>query len=320
MSQELNIKATAATVIISVLLFGIVLAPFVLFDTVDETEYGLKYSRFNNRLISENVYEAGRHYTGIFGTFLIFPKIQQTIEFSNNEANAITGRTSDGLAIVLDMSFQYQLIKDQLVNLYREYGRSFEQVFIRTARDNIRDSASFYTAIEFFNNRSLIGTFMTEFIAQEFNENYYADVPALQLRAIDLPDTFEDALERAEVARQEIEIARLQQQAALIRAETAILEADAQRNITLIEANATAQAFLIQIEAQAQAVNITLTAEREAYYALSQSLNLTSAELLSFLWIQALQDIGEYGNLIIIGDNTPEIILDAPDNSTTTAY
>lgn len=43
--------------------------------------------------------------------------------------------------------------------------------------------------------------------------------------------------------------------------------------------------------------------------ALGQALNLTSAELLAFLWIQALTEVGQEGNLIIIGENTPELIV-----------
>ena len=81
---------------------------------------------------------------------------------------------------------------------------------------------------------------------------------------------------------------------------------------------AEADAFIVIIEAQAEALNITLTAQANTYYALSQALNMTTAELLSFLWIEALTEIGTYGNLIIIGDNTPEIIIDNSTNSTTT--
>ena len=69
-------------------------------------------------------------------------------------------------------------------------------------------------------------------------EVYKVSIPALQLRQIDLPDDFEDALRRVEVARQEIEIALLQQSEALVRAETLVLEAQAQAEIKVLEAQA----------------------------------------------------------------------------------
>lgn len=305
---------------IGVILAGIVLtsalfSPFLLYDTVDTTEYGLKYSTWTSSLIDENVYTGGRHYTGFFGKFLIFPATQQTIDFT---AESITGRTSDGLAISLQISFQYQLVKEKIVSIYKSLGVKYEDIFLQTSRDNLRDTTSLYTAIQFFNNRSLIGVTMEESLNTVFKDLYGTNIPAFQLRSIDLPDSFEDALERAEVARQEIEIAKLEQEKALIDAQTKILEAQSQYNVTIIEAKAEADAYLTIIEAQAKAVNITLTAEREAYYALGQSLNLTSSELLAFLWIDALTQIGEYGNLVIIGDNTPFINI-TPTNTTMVA-
>ena len=64
--------------------------------------------------------------------------------------------------------------------------------------------------------------------------------------------------------------------------------------------------------AQAEALNITLTAQTELYQALASSLNFTASELLAFLWVQALTEIGEFGNLIIIGENTPDLIVNNP--------
>ena len=162
----------------------------------------------------------------------------------------------------------------------------------------------------------LVGSSMEDLMVSSFMLEYGINIPAYQLLQIDLPNTFEDALERAEVARQEIEIAKLQQEKALIEAETKILEAQAQYNVTLINAQAEADAFLTIIQAQAEAVNITLTAERDSYYGLAQALNMTTTELLTYMWIQALAEIGEMGNLIIIGENTPFINVSQPDNST----
>ncbi|RMG41392.1 MAG: hypothetical protein D6732_02500 [Methanobacteriota archaeon] len=315
----LDKRKISAVILIGLLFFGGVLA-LSAFKKVEQTELALKKNTFTGK-VSPEVYGPGRHYIGLFHTFIYFPAIQITIEFKNSEdstATEITGRTKDGLALALEISFQYQLLPDKVYELYLNFAELYEATFIRIAREEIRDVSSKYTAIEFFNNRTGIGFDMEETLRKALLD-VFTDVPGFQLRNVDLPDSFEDAIERSEVARQEIEIARLEQQAALVRAQTAILEAQAQANITLIEANASAQAFIIQMEAQAKALNITLTAQSEAYYALAQALNLTSTELLSFLWIQALLEIGSFGNLIIIGENTPVILNPTPpDNSTST--
>lgn len=312
-------KALIVYAIIGIVVIG-TLGFFSFSAKVDQTEYGLKQNWITGQVDTSRVYTAGRYFIGFENSMITFPRIQITIEFSgdsNSESDSIGGRTSDGLSMTLEISFQYQLIQNKVPDLFNTYGNGYQLIFIQRARDIIRDISSKYNAIEFFNNRTQIGADMGEQLAIEL-EKAFTLVPSFQLRQVDLPDAFENALERAEVARREIEIAKFEQEAALIKAETAILEAQAQANITIIEAQAEAEAFLTLINAQAEAVNISLTAQKEAYYALSQALNLTSSELLAYLWIQALTDIGENGNMVIIGENTPMIVVNPPaDNSTT---
>ena len=300
-----KLKMGITVLVLLVILVGTMLTGF---EKVNTNKYGLDRSVFTGKVNTDRVYEAGMHYIGVGHEFIEFPIAQQTIKYYTSEDNSVTGRTQDGLAISLDISFQYQLTKESIIDIYKNHGTDYEGVFWQFARDVIRDVASLYTAIDFFNNRTSIGRAIEESMEAEFFSEFFEIlVPAFQLLQIDLPDTFEDALERAEVARREIEIVQLQQQTALIEAETKILEAQAQYNVTLIEAQADADAFLTIINAQAEAVNITLTAERDAYYGLAQALNMTTTELLTYMWIQALTQIGDDGNLIIIGDNTPFI-------------
>ena len=297
--------------VIIILLF-LLPAPFTYFEKVDTNHYGLARNVITGKVDTSQVYETGRHPVGWFVEFIEFPATQRTIEFYTSANNQITGRTQDGLAISLDIAFQYQLQKVGILDLYRNFGTDYNQVFFKIARDITRDIASLYDAIQFFNNRTLIGSVMEDLMIDVFENQHATTIAGFQLLQIDLPQSFDNALENVEIARQEIEKAKFDQQAALIRAETLILEAEANAQVTILEAEAGAEAFLITIEAQAKAVNITLTAERENYYALAQTLGLNSTELLAYLWIQALSEIGEYGNLIIIGDNTPQIILSDP--------
>ncbi|MCH8906336.1 MAG: hypothetical protein IH840_04530 [Candidatus Heimdallarchaeota archaeon] len=300
-----KIAAYAIGALIVLSAFGLLLS----FKRVDATYYGLDKNDWTGQVDNKKVYDPGRYRLGILHSFILFSSIQQSIEFTVSSGNQIGGRTSDGLAISLDISFQYLISKSIVIELYNTFGLAYEDVINTQARDSIRDAASSFDAIQFFNNRTVIGAAMEVALRTIIQSVVGVSIPGFQLRAVDLPDAFENALERAEVARQEIQIAQFEQASALIRAQTTIFEAAAAANITLIEAAAEADAFLILINAQAEAVNITLAAQTEAYYALAQALNFTSAELLAFLWIQALTQIGEFGNLIIIGDNTPDIIL-----------
>lgn len=310
--KQLTVVGWIALSLLAMLLIFAMVTPFIMYDKVDENEYGLLYSTWEKKLVDDTVYEGGRHFTGFMKEFITFPVTQQTIQFFTSEGNSVNSRTLDGLEIFLDVSFQYQLQKDSIFNLYKQFGTNYEATFWRVARDVIRDTASSYDAIQFFTNRTLIGQVIEDNMVAELEGTYATLVPAFQMLDISLPASFEDALERLEVAKREIEIATEQQAEALIRAETLIIEAEAEAQITILEAEAGAEAFLIMIEAQAEAVDITLTQQTESYYALAQALNLTSAELLSYLWIQALTEVGENGNLIIIGENTPELLITEP--------
>ena len=288
-------------------------------ESLEYDEYGIDYNTITRKVDRSKVYESGLYWLGFGHKFIKFPKILQTVEFSPDSdatAGPLISRTQDGLAVTLEISFQYKLIKSELQDLYAEFNEYYEDTFVRIARDVLRDVTGNYTAISFFNNRTVVGNAMQDELGAQFEE-VHATVEFLQLRKVDLPDAFENAIEQAEVARQEIQTALFEQQAALIRAQTAILEAQAQANITIIEANASATAFLIQIEAQAKAVNITLTAERLAYYALAQELGLNSTELLAYLWIQAINN--HDSAWLIVGVDAPVIITQPnTDNSTVT--
>lgn len=289
------------------------------FETVDVTEYGLKQHSIDRWIDESQIYEAGRHDVGIWFDMIRFPATVQVIEYFSPEVgetrsaseSPLGSRSKDGLLISIEVAFHYKLRKNQLVDLYKEFANTYHERYIGEGRTSLRDAASFFNAIEFFNNRTGIAIVMEDVLRESLNE-MYADVVYLQLRDVNLPDEFEDALKRVQVAQQEYEIAQFEQQSAIVRAQTKILEAQAQANITVISAEADAEAFGINMKAQAEALNITLNTQSLAYYGMAQQLNLTSTELLSLLWIMAIVEHDE--SLLIIGENTP--ILTIPANTT----
>ncbi|MFX0125426.1 MAG: SPFH domain-containing protein [Candidatus Hodarchaeota archaeon] len=283
---------------------------FILaFDSIGYNQFGLNQNIITQE-IEDKVYEKGFYHIGPINHFIKFPKTVQPIEFY--ESYSLDSRTKDGLLIHIQLSFQYKLRKTDLIELYGTFALDYENYFISQSRTTLRDVASFYNAIEFFNNRTFIGDVMSEYLVQDIDA-MFADVVYFQLREIDLPDEFEEALKQVQIAQQQYQIALYEQEAAIIRAQTQIIEAQAMANITIVLAEADAEAYVINMEAQAQALNITLTAERMAYYAIGQQLNLTSSELLALLWIMAIQDHDD--SMLIIGVDTP-ILIETALNST----
>ena len=211
----------------------------------------------------------------------------------------------------MDISFNYQLRKADLIDLYRTFGNDYKDIYRAEGRSSLRDAAGQFNAIELFNNRTGVSALMEELLGSAL-EGMYADLVFFRLHDVSLPDEFEDALRRVQVAQQEAEVAFYEQEASRIRAETLIIEAQANANITILTAEADATAFLINMKAQAEAVNISLAAEAAGYYIIATQLGLNSTELLTYLWIQAI--MMHDSSLLIIGLDTPTIWLNQDTN------
>ena len=289
---------------------GLVVYFFLAFGSIGYNQFGLNQNDLNQQ-IEEKVYEKGLYHIGLLHHFIKFPRTVQKIEFFDTTGDPgethgpLNSRTKDGLNIHIQLAFHYRLRKADILTLYQTFAIDYEDRFIGQARTTLRDVASLFNAIEFFNNRTTIGDMMESYLITAVDV-MYADIVFFQMREIDLPDEFEEALKQVQIAQQQYQIALYEQEAAIVNAETAIIEAQAQANITVLSAEASAEAYIIQMNASAQALNITLATESLAYYAMGQQLNLTATELLSLLWIKAIMEHDE--SLLIIGMNTPVIL------------
>lgn len=92
-------------------LFTIIGGIFLIlgFSVLEATEYGLDYS-WVSKNVNKKVYENGLHFLGIGHSFIRFPKMVQTIEFSKDSSanqGPVQSRTLDGLEVVIEISFQY---------------------------------------------------------------------------------------------------------------------------------------------------------------------------------------------------------------------
>ena len=100
-------------------------------------------------------------------SFLKFPRSVQTVEFSDTDASVPSirkvhadSRTSDGLEVKLEISFQYSLIAEGLFSLYKSYEMEYPYIIQNVAIDALSDLTTNYTAYNFFMDRGRIGTEM----------------------------------------------------------------------------------------------------------------------------------------------------------------
>jgi regulator of protease activity HflC (stomatin/prohibitin superfamily) len=264
---------------------------FFAFSSLEATEFGLDYS-WISKTINPTASVNGLHFLGIGHSFIRYPKTVQTIEFSHSKgANRppIQSRTSDGLEVVLEISFQYILQPEHLFQLYMRYGDDYKKVFENIAIDNLTDEATKYTAYSFFWDRGNIKDDFKNSLDLAFQELCYSNIQFLQLRSVDLPNAFEDAIQLSEVKKQDIQKAKAELNKVNVELDTMIKSADYQKNVTINNADAEAQAIGQQNDAEVKSIKQMLTSQGTAYTKLKTDLKLTNPELMDYIKAEVIR-------------------------------
>lgn len=252
------------------------------YHTVSYEYYGLDYNKFTSAVDTSQVYEQGRHATGVGHYFILMPRQLTAIEFSVSAGTAIDVRTSNGVTVTLDISFQYRFLKEQVVPAFLLFGTNFETVIVKTSRDVIRNSASQFSSDDFITNRTLIASVLSVDVIANVGKTTLANIFGLQMRNVRLPSFLETLLNDIETTKQKtiqmeydrnskLYQAETDRLAALKKAEIAAIEATTASTASIVAAQATAQISLINAYASA---NASIIAARAA--ALTNDINVTN--------------------------------------------
>ena len=277
------------------------------FSSLEATELGLNYS-WISKTISLEVKENGLYFIGIGHSFIKFPKTVQTIEFSEEKTanrGPIESRTSDGLEVTLEISFQYILQPDKLYDLYNTYGPKYDNVFQNIAINILTEEATKYTAYNFFMDRGKIKDDFQYELNLRFDKNCFSNIQFLQLRSVNLPNLFEQSIQESEVKKQDIQKAQAEQNKVKIEIDTKIKAAEYQKNVIINKAEGEAQAIIKQNEAYVDALLRTQNTQTNAFKNLKDTLQLTNENLLDFMKTKIIK---EYS-----GDNDITLNIEKPN-------
>lgn len=253
------------------------------FSSLELNEYGLDYSGIW-KSVDNQTYTSGIHFLGFQHSFIVFPKSAQTIDFTDNgDSGIIDSRTSDGLVVLLEVSFQYELQKNSLYHMYKEYGTEYENNMILITIDVINKISNNYTAYDFFVNRSGISAVMESSLTSRLNADMGIDIKFFQLKNVDLPDSFEEAIQTTEVKKQDIEKAKAEKSKATIEIETKIQKAEQNKEIILNKAYGQSNSTTYSSIGEVKSYNVTEMTTVDAYNLLKQTSNLTNRELLNYI-------------------------------------
>lgn len=280
-------------------MFMVVIGFFLLllmasFDTLEYQELGLRYS-WISETIEQSTYRSGRYYLGLGNRFVKFPAMVRPIYFEDHPSQPVQGpavrsRTADGLNVLLEISFQYKLIPEQLYELYSTLGGDYEKIFVRIAVEQLTSAATFYDANSFFVNRTVIGPEMHEHLRTHFRDHVFADVPFFQLRSVHLPTAFEDAIQETQVKQQDIQIAEAEQQSKKVQFGTKVIQAEQQVKVLKNQADAEAKRVLLNNDAFCKQYLLTQEKQVMALKAVMKESDWSGDQLLDYLAIRAIRD------------------------------
>ena len=267
------------------------------FETVHQLEMGLMYNMLT-QTIEPKTFSAGIYYCGPWTTMLKWPKTLQNIDFSTGHKpwpDELHARTSDGLPVTLSLSFQYQLLPEQMLALYHDFGAgedAYAVVFFDVATHLVAEAAASYTAYEFFNERMTIAADMQERLDRVFTAELHATVVSVQIAECSLPQMFNDAVTHTVTQRQNITAAQKYLDSERVSLATELLVARRNANATLAAARGTASAALLAANAMAAVATTQGVYEARAWREAMATLNLSTAQMLEYIWWGEVGDEG----------------------------
>jgi len=267
-------------------------------------EYAFIRNKLTNTVDTDTVYENGRYYILPHQEKVVFPRNYQVFNISLS----VSDKEEKGFS--MEVAVYYKLDKNELAQLYNEFGFNYETQINSIIESNIKNIAPTFTLNEYLNNRSNITRIITNKLKEELETVYIIlEDNKVFIQKI----TFEEAtinrfLEIA-VQGQNNEKRIYEQDADLIRADTTRLSEEVKSEITIIRRFADAQAKQGINTAQAQALKITGSARGTGIKSVLDVLGVATSEIRNkFIKLMAIIDNIEHIRLIDIGSD-PSIII-----------
>jgi len=297
----------ALTAVGIAVLFSILLL-ICSFDTLEYTEMGLNYAWITEQ-IEPTVYGSGRYYLGLGHSFIKFPRNVQSIVFiddmyslssATRSGPALLSRTSDGLAVHLEVSFQYKLKFDDVYKLYTTLGPSYRSTLTRMAIEQITASATKFKAAQYFDDRTHISKKIHDELDEHFRNHAFCEVRFLQLRTVHLPTDFEEALRTTQIKTQDILTARQEQQAQIVAFKTTVIRAQQHAKVVKVRAEAQAASVMVKNSAFCSQYRFTQSLTAKGYKEILSSADWNRTSLLDYMRIRALREHPSSKSLIMM--------------------
>lgn len=273
-AKELKVVPVCACgICCSALLLGVIALP-MSFRSLEQGRYALELNWRTQVLGADVVTIPGMYYLGLGNMFVEFPSTFQTMYFVRDtrgidvdteddahpsiQRGPLKARSSDGLEMVVSISFQWQLKKTSLKPLYNILGGGtleeslYRDEFVRFARAAIVESCANFAADSFFTNRTIITNDMLNKVREVFTQpdiGMDIIIQGLQLREVDLPDAFDEEIVRTQEQMQEVEVAKAEREEQKITMQKELMVAEERVKQIIQESLGKAEQTRLQNEA-----------------------------------------------------------------------
>lgn len=247
------------------------------------------------------MYTGGTYFLGLGHSFVTYPSQQQTIQFSTAttttgsvtfgpDGPAVACRTNDGLPVSISFAFNFQLkgTADELTRLYMLYGdnSAVQSLYRRISRNVVRTVTGKYGTFDLFSNRAAIQADMQASLNADITATG-AIVQSFQFLDVGIPPQLADARTAQQSAVQAVTNAQNQLVVAQITATTQVQYATQQAQLIISQATNNATAARIANQAALASLGARYFAERQSYRNLRAALNMTTRELLTYIFLDA---------------------------------
>ncbi|CAH6421355.1 Hypothetical protein UVM_LOCUS462 [uncultured virus] len=262
------------------------------FSYVEWNEFALKKNTASNTVDYEHVYDNGRYFWGLGRSPVRFDNTLKTVRFGDS-GDAIVVFSEGGLELQIACGFQYRVIREELGQLYREYGMTYAVQIESISLSILKNVAPAFTMQDYYQNRSEIRAAMFAALATGLREKMHVEAVSFQLDFVKLPGLVLGKLLNIAVQNQTNIREQYVQEAAVVRQETTSMAQVLLASASVINQTALANAGFVRANARAQAFLLVQNEKRAGLQVLFEALGLNTTELrLSFVYVTSLTTEG----------------------------
>lgn len=310
MSNKGTIIAVSITLFCVSAILLTVLLP-LSYSIVELNEYALYHSNWSEELSYDSDFsESGRHFTGLTGELITFPRTKNLIQFRENYdgkpngilaggGNDLQAWTREGSNVYVEASYYFSLNKEKLLDLYNEYSDNWLGFIVRLSFTSLKATTVKYTTNDFVTSSQTIAAQMEKDLSAALASNFSGAIilDSFQLMKLSFDDDLDTAINSKLVQAFLTKSYSLEQNISLTKKQTTLDVQLIDNNVSKIMAKeGKAKAITYEYEQLGQRLTNLVGNMTTHYGYLKANMTTTAADIWKYIFVTELKlsdDINE---------------------------